>query len=172
MQAQPSQGPPGECHWTHTGFKISSESEDYFQTEQLKLHLKKTCGLEKQDYTVSINMTRHYYCLSRYDQHPEMLTLKIPAYRWLKAARQMDPGLPFCLERRAQKWREGKEEGRGGYFLAIKRPFNGVFQFPVAGNERKLKPGQIFIPEKRTRLEEKAERRGGVWRWMVVRINR
>lgn len=56
--------------------------------------------------------------------------------------------------------------------MAIRRPFNGVFQFAVAGNERKLKPGQIFVPEKRTRLEEKAERRGGVWRWMVVRINR
>lgn len=56
--------------------------------------------------------------------------------------------------------------------MAIPRHFNGVFQFAVAGNERKLKPGQLFIPEKRSRLEEKAERRGGVWRWMVVGINR
>lgn len=99
-----------------------------------------------------------------------MLTLKISVYRWLKPARQMDPGLLFALKEGHRE--RGKEVGGGAYFLAIRRPFNGVFQFAVAGNERKLKPGQIFIPEKRTRLEEKAERRGGVWRWMVVQINR
>lgn len=82
----------------------------------------------------------------------------------------MDPRLPFRLERRAQRER-GRERG-WSFFLAIPRHFNGVFQFAVAGNERKLKPGQLFIPEKRSRLEERAERRGGVWRWMVVGINR
>lgn len=44
VQDEPSQEPPGE-------------QEDYFQTELLKLHLKKTCGSEKQDYTVHTNLT-------------------------------------------------------------------------------------------------------------------
>lgn len=96
------------------------------------------------------------YCLSR--QHPATLTLNSPVYRWFKPACQMDPRLPFRLERRAQRER-GRE--RGWSSLAIPRHFNGVFHFAVAGNERKLKPGQLFIPEKRSRLEEKAEER---WR--------
>lgn len=76
-----------------------------------------------------------------------------------------------CLFALKEGHRERGRE-RGWSFLAIPRHFNGVFQFAVAGNERKLKPGQLFIPEKRSRLEEKAERRGGVWRWMGVGINR
>lgn len=37
-----------------------------------------------------------------------------------------------------------QEEERQGALLAIRGFSNGVFQFAVAGNERRLKPGQLF----------------------------
>ena len=60
--------------------------------------------------------------------------------------------------------RRGRRRGRG--VLAIRRHSNGVFQFAVAGNERRLKPGQLFCP-KRRRLKGKRKRE----RWRVA-LNR
>lgn len=48
-----------------------------------------------------------------------------------------------CLIALKGGWRERRER-RAGVLLATRRRFNGVFQFAVAGNERRLKPGQLF----------------------------
>lgn len=58
-------------------------------------------------------------------------------YRWLKSIDQMGPGLSSERKRK-----------REGVLLAIRRRSNGVFQFAVAGNERRLKPGQLFCPRR------------------------
>lgn len=67
-------------------------------------------------------------------------------YRWRKSIDQMYPGLSARLEERTgrARGRRREEEEEGGGLLAIRRCSNGVFQFAVAGNERRLKPGQLF----------------------------
>lgn len=69
-------------------------------------------------------------------------------YRWRKSIDQMGPG----LEERTEQEEGGEREKRGA-LLAIRRCSNGVFQFAVAGNERRLKLSQLF-----------SLRRGGDWK--------
>lgn len=56
--------------------------------------------------------------------------------------------------------------------LAIRRRSNGVFQFAVAGNERMLKPSQLFCLRRGGGGKRRERRRSGVWRWIIVLLDR
>lgn len=167
MQDERCQGPPGECQYTYNSLSFS-RLKDCFWIQLLTTSKHVTLKTKFTQYKViwPANVIALVDIISTQSCWHWMFQSKDGSnqpVRWTQ-------NFLFALK---EVHSEGEEKRRGwAYFLAIRRLFNGVFQFAVAGNERKLKPGQIFIPEKRTRLEEKAERRGGVWRWVVVRLNR